>query len=183
VGVLAKTRATFEALSNRVGVKAMTAGQALDTMADVLAGADGTADDAVIAVAQMDWATARARLRLLDSPTYAALPGADQSINRSEEILDVRQAIESHGLEHARKVVQMLIVEEVARVLRVAKENVGVNRPLSEIGLDSLMAVELAINLQDRLGEVPPLSTMGGNLTVAEVAKQVLAVAQPPSRH
>jgi hypothetical protein len=73
-----------------------------------------------------------------------------------------------------------LIVEEVSRVLRMPKEHVSLVKPLSEAGLDSLMAVELATNLRLRVaGHVLISEGMGSlsSLTVAQLGQQMLALA------
>ena len=56
-------------------------------------------------------------------------------------------------------------------MLRLPREDVARTSPLSEIGLDSLMAVELALGLEERFTLNAPLSTTASSFTVNELAR------------
>jgi phthiocerol/phenolphthiocerol synthesis type-I polyketide synthase C len=177
-GVLARDRAVREALASRIGVKVMAAQEALDLMADALDAPDLGPDDAVVAIAPVDLSTARERLPVLNSPTYAALGRGQRGLEKPETAaIDIRALVQNSGFESARAAVLDIIVEEVSRVLRMPKEHVNLVRPLSEVGLDSLMAVELATNLAQRVAGEVPLSAAASGLTVADLGQQILALA------
>ncbi|SDR62468.1 Acyl transferase domain-containing protein [Rhizobiales bacterium GAS113] len=177
-GVLARNRGVHEQLAQRVGVNAMQAHQALDLMAQALSWPVAAPDDSVLALASLDWSAARAHLPILTSPTYQTL-GRDRHARQDPEtaVVDLRSLIETDGIDHAREAVLKLVVEEVSRVLRMPKEHVSLVRPLSEVGLDSLMAVELATSLRERVGGEAQLSATASGLTVAELGQQLLALA------
>lgn len=176
VGVLARSRSTQEALERRTGVKAMTAREALDLMAQSLL-EPRTMDDGVIVIAPVDWAAASDHLAALRSPTYANLArrGVTKSSERSK--IDVTELLAQGSLESVRKIVSDLIVEEIGRVLRLPREDVSRGKPLSEIGLDSLMAVELALGLEKRLGLKSALAAAVSTFTVGEFADHVISLA------
>jgi phthiocerol/phenolphthiocerol synthesis type-I polyketide synthase C len=177
-GVLARKHAVRESLASRIGVKGMAAQQALDLMADALGKPASSPHDAVLAIAPVDWSMARGRLPILNSPTYAALGRAQGGPERPEATaIDLRMLIQSDGIEKAREEVLKIIVEEVSRVLRMPKEHVNLVRSLSDVGLDSLMAMELAANLRERVGADAPLSATAGGLTVADLGQQILSLA------
>jgi phthiocerol/phenolphthiocerol synthesis type-I polyketide synthase C len=177
VGVLARSRSTQESLARRTGVKAMTAREALDLMAACLAGPQQADDDGVIVLAPVDWAIASEHLAALRSPTYVNLArrGAAKSSERSK--IDVAELLAQGSLESVRSVVSDLIVEEIGRVLRLPREDVNRGKPLSEIGLDSLMAVELALGLEKRLGLKSALAAAVSTFTVGEFADHVISLA------
>ncbi|MDB5513020.1 MAG: Beta-ketoacyl synthase [Enterovirga sp.] len=174
VGVLARQKGLAEALAKRVGVKAMPAREALDLMVLALArGSDG-AGDAVMAIGSLDWSAAR-RLPALSSPTFAALVREGGAIETSErKSIELRALVGSADPEVLRKQVVEVIVEEIATVLRVPKQDVSLGKRLSEIGLDSLMAIELATALQGRFElDAPPTGSVGA-LTVPGLADHVI---------
>ncbi|VTZ27546.1 hypothetical protein MPC1_5880004 [Methylocella tundrae] len=69
-----------------------------------------------------------------------------------------------------------MIVEEIAHILRLPVENLNRSKPLSEIGLDSLMAVELGVSLEERLSLEAPLSTSASGFNVGELADHILGL-------
>jgi|GEM_PF-1809687 len=177
VGVLARSEATREALANRVGVKGMTAQDALRLMGDALGAPSTSVDDAVIAIAPMKWSAARKHLQVLKAPTYRKLTSQDEATTAEKDKIDIAALVASSTAEEARKTISNLIVDEIARVLRLPREDVGRSTPLSEIGLDSLMAVELALGLEQRFTLNAPLSTTASSFTVNELADHVIGLA------
>ncbi len=175
VGVLARQKGLAESLAKRVGVKAMPAREALDLMAQALARDPKDLDEAVMAVGSLDWSAAR-RLPALSSPTFAALVREGGAIETSErQSIDLRALVGSKEPDVVRKQVIEVIVEEIATVLRVPKQDVALGKRLSEIGLDSLMAIELATGLQDRFELGSPPSGSVGALTVPGLAETIIA--------
>ena len=68
-----------------------------------------------------------------------------------------------------------LIRTEVARILRLPPDAVDVARPLMEIGLDSLMALELRLGVEKHLGVELALGAMGGTRSVRDLAERAMA--------
>ncbi|MDB5559437.1 MAG: Beta-ketoacyl synthase, partial [Enterovirga sp.] len=175
VGVLARQKGLAESLAKRVGVKAMPAREALDLMAQALSRDPLDVNEAVMAVGSLDWSAAR-RLPALASPTFAALVREGGTIEASErKTTDLRALVASQEPDAVRKQVIEVIVEEIAAVLRVPKQDVALGKRLSEVGLDSLMAIELATGLQDRFELSSPPSGSVGALTVPGLAETLIA--------
>ena len=176
VGVLARSDATREALANRVGIKGMIAQDALRLMGDVL-GLPGSAREAVIAIAPVNWSAARQHLAVLKAPAYRKLASQDETGTGDKDKIDIAALVARTTPEEARKTIGDLIVDEIARVLRLPREDVARTVPLSEIGLDSLMAVELALGLEERFTLNAPLSTTASSFTVNELVDHVIGLA------
>jgi acyl carrier protein len=65
------------------------------------------------------------------------------------------------------------IIVEIARVLRLAPKEIDRHRPMGEIGMDSLMMLELRTIVEATLQvELPPMSVANGT-TPAEVARLI----------
>ncbi|WOJ90537.1 type I polyketide synthase [Methylocapsa polymorpha] len=178
VGVLARNRSVKDALASRAGVKGMTARYALNLMGEALSRASATADEAVLVLAEMSWATAREHLPLLQSPTFAELMRKDAAVEADKrEKIDVRGLIATRPQEEVRKAVIAVIAEEIAHILRLPQQTLSHAKPLSEAGLDSLMSVELAVRLESRLTLEAALSKSAGSFNVAELADHILALS------
>ncbi|WP_018262854.1 type I polyketide synthase [Methylobacterium sp. WSM2598] len=180
VGVLARNRAVMETLSERVGVTPVAARKSLDLMAEALSLQGPAPDDAVLAIAAMHWGKARERLATLKSPSYAALGSEQQTEAGGVTAISIPGLLRSLDLDEVRKVVADAIVEDVARILRLPKDDLSRVRQLSEIGLDSLMGVELGASLQERFGLEAPPAGVSSSQTVLELADTLIqSVAAP----
>ncbi|WP_298965897.1 type I polyketide synthase [uncultured Methylobacterium sp.] len=180
VGVLARNKAVMETLAGRVGVTPVEARKSLDLMAEALSAQGPGSDDAVVAIASMHWGKARERLATLRSPSYAAMGSEQQAEAGGAATISIPGLLRTQDIDDVRKVVQDAIVEDIARILRLPKDDISRVRQLSEIGLDSLMGVELGASLQERFGlEAPPAGASSGQ-TVTELAETLIqSVAAP----
>ena len=177
VGVLARSGAKRDALANKVGIKGMMAQDALRLMNDALCVPSDRVEDAVVAIAPINWSSARQHLSILKAPAYRRLASQDETTAQEADKIDIAALIAKTGVEDARTTIAGLIVDEIARVLRLPREDVARTVPLSEIGLDSLMAVELALGLETRFALEAPWSTTASSFTVNEFADHVIGLA------
>ena len=71
----------------------------------------------------------------------------------------------------------------VARLLNIDEHEIATDRPLGELGIDSLTAAELSADLEDRTGVNVPLEGFVGEQTLTDVARTlasgIQAVAVP----
>jgi NADPH:quinone reductase-like Zn-dependent oxidoreductase/acyl carrier protein len=176
VGVLVRKSATRDALAARAGVKGMEAATALNLMAEALSYQGG---DGIVVIADMNLSTARAHLPVLNSPSYKRLLDGEGVATPSRGAVDLRDLASRLPPDEARREVASVIIEELARILRLPREEVSKSKPLSEIGLDSLMAVELTLGLEARFALDAPLAGLAGGFNVMELAEQILASQSP----
>jgi NAD(P)-dependent dehydrogenase (short-subunit alcohol dehydrogenase family)/acyl carrier protein len=180
VGVLARNRAVMETLAGRVGVTPMDARHCLDLMAEALKGQGSASDDAVIAIASMHWGKARERLATMKSPSYVEL-GSDQQMEAGTvAAINIGTLLKTQDIDTVRKTVADAIVEDIARILRLPKDDISRVRHLSEIGLDSLMGVELGASLQERFALEAPPSGISSGLTVNELTETLIQSISAP---
>jgi phthiocerol/phenolphthiocerol synthesis type-I polyketide synthase C len=89
--------------------------------------------------------------------------------------MDLHAIAQAEGLDGLRQRLTDAIVAGVARVLRAREEEISRVRPLGDIGLDSLMALEFAMNLEDNFGIHVALTSAVGSLTVGGLANEIIA--------
>lgn len=107
----------------------------------------------------LDWHS-RADLPALGAPRYNRLrPAAPRGKGLEAPALDEIRALPE---DEALAVVRRVLVDEITRVLRLPKDRLNEDSPLVAQGMDSLMAVELAIAVEQKF-ELP-----GYNLSLAE---------------
>ncbi|HEX2150379.1 MAG TPA: SDR family NAD(P)-dependent oxidoreductase, partial [Stellaceae bacterium] len=172
-GYLAERPETRDALARRLGAKPISAAQALAALPAMLA-----SDLPAIAFAETSWNEARRFLPILATPLFADIRGDDSALPRDDTLVE-RLA----GLSHDEAVVLLktAIAEEAANILRLPPAAVDPLRPLSEMGMDSLMAVELRLALESRLRVDLPLMSLAEGTSVASIATRLAnAVAARP---
>ena len=177
VGVLARSPGTRETLASRVGLKGMMAQDALDQLAQILGTQTDDPDEAVVAIAPLTWSAARQHVPLLKAPAYRRLVEQDEATSNDGEKIDIVKLVADKSPEDARALVGGLIVDEIARVLRLPRDDIARGVPLSDIGLDSLMAVELALGLESRFVLDAPLTATASSFSVNELADHVIGLA------
>ena len=115
------------------------------------------------------------------SPSYGDLGSDQQAESGTVTAIDIGGLLKSLDLDAVRKTVSDAIVEDIARILRLPKDDISRVRHLSEIGLDSLMGVELGASLQERFAlDAPPFGLSPRAWTVVELAETLIqSVAAP----
>ncbi|WP_267353922.1 MULTISPECIES: type I polyketide synthase [unclassified Methylobacterium] len=180
VGMLARNKAVMEGLAGRVGVTPMEARRCLDLMAEALGHQGTSPDEAVIAIAAMHWGKARERLATMRSPSYAELGSDQQAEAGGVQAINIGALLKGGDLDSVRKIVSDAIVEDIARILRLPKDDISRVRQLSEIGLDSLMGVELGASLQERFALDAPPAGLSSGMTVNELSESLIQAVSAP---
>ena len=172
VGLLARNEATREALARRLAATPMTAAEALDALTVLLSG-----DEAAPAYAVVQWDAARKHLAILSSPIFEVLDG----VAAVGEQVDLARRLTELSPVEARAMVTGVLVEEVARILGATPDEVDRRRPLIELGMDSLMALELRVALEARLSVNMPLLAMSDPTNLASLADRIIESLGQPS--
>jgi len=143
-------------------------------MAQALQQPGDSADLAVMTISPNEGSFNVERLAVLKSPTYAAMvrSGSDQT-NEAGRI-DLRALAKTESLDSLRRKVSDIMVTQLARVLHSREEDISRVRTLGEIGLDSLMAIELVMNLEECFGFHFSLAGSAGQLTIPGVVDEIL---------
>lgn len=85
------------------------------------------------------------------------------------------------GSSDRQALLSLYLQEQVAHVLGAAQPKVDIEQPLSALGLDSLMAVELQNQLQTNLGVSLPMADLLQTSGIAHLAARILALLAGPS--
>jgi acyl carrier protein len=172
-GYLAEHPEAREALARRLGARPMPAAQALRALPAMLA-----ADLPVIAFAETVWNDARRFLPILKTPLFADMRTEEAGLPRDDALIERLAGL---GHDEAVALLKTAIAEEAANILRLPPAALDPLRPLSEMGMDSLMAVELRLALESRLRIDLPLMSLAEGTSVASIATRLAnAVAAQP---
>lgn len=161
-GYLAERPDMREALARRLGAKPIPAAQALSVLPAV-----ARSGLAMAAIAETSWQEARHFLPTLANPMFAELRGEAGTIASDESLLEKLAAATG---DEVLSLLKAVVAEEAANILRLPAGGIEPARPLSEMGMDSLMAVELRLALENRLRIDLPLVSLAEGTSVSSIA-------------
>jgi len=161
----------------RIGMRPFSADDALEVLGRVLA-----VDEPQVGILDLDWqrwklaATATAEL-----PRFSALIAEGASSGLDPEVQARRDDIMALDPEARRERVCEHLVMTLAKVLRLPTDRIVPELSLANLGVDSLMNMELVVALQQLLGiEIGALELMqgGGLIHIAEMILQRIGDGQ-----
>jgi acyl transferase domain-containing protein/NADPH:quinone reductase-like Zn-dependent oxidoreductase/acyl carrier protein len=155
-----------DALARRLGAQPIAAAEALAGLPAMI-----SSGLPVVGFAETNWSEARRFLPLLATPLFSemrtsASAPSDDSLNERLASLDTEGAL---------ALLKTIVAEEAATILRLPAGGIDPLRPLSEMGMDSLMAVELRLALESRLRVDLPLVSLAEGTSVASIASRLAA--------
>ncbi len=170
-GLLARDQEGAARLARLTGIAAMTARAALSHLETLLGqGADGPA---TTYCAQFRAGEAQSRFKLLQTPAFAGLFAGEDAVVQTEADLATRIAGKSDG--DARALVAGLVAADVGRIFRLPPDEIEMTRPLDELGLDSMMSLDLRMSIEKRFGIELPVMAISAGVSVNELAARLIA--------
>lgn len=167
-GVVSRTEG-LEDLLERAGIRAISSTTALAALEQLLAGQA----PAQVGVFDVDWSQwAAVHPELASTQEFADLASAtaeEDTVHAAivEELLQL-EAPERQALVQAR------IAEQIATVLKCPADRVDLQQSVTNLGVDSLMAVELAVLLKKEIGVEVTTVDLLGDQPISRLADQAL---------
>ena len=174
-GYLARNDRVREALVGRIGGRALRADEALRALDGLLA-----VDSPPLGLLELDWNVLSRFLPQARSPKFSELARRGGTCASAEEpVRDLRGLLAQLSEEELLPAVTNAVRAEISQILRIAPERIETTAPLTELGMDSLMAVELATSLESQMGiEISALS-LGDAATIERIAARVARQLRP----
>lgn len=173
-GFLARNSEVNELLSKRIGKAALKARDALAQVEHYMLADTGKVGAAAVMIAEIDWTAVR-MLPIAGQSLFEPLmrhAGSHQALNDGDTI-DLRELIKGKSEDEAQAALHALVASEIAAILRVTEDTITPDKVLKDIGLDSLMAMELGMSFQQKTGFDIPLSGVGEGTTVSDVVSRL----------
>jgi len=177
-GYVARNETVKRTLAHRFGGRELTAAAALDALGRLLAAGD---DQRV--VAHLDWSRVRAAPAIARAARFAELKLAGEGLAVDELAGSLAERLDGLDDAAATALVCEALAQIVANVLKLPVERIIADSPLTDLGLDSLMGVELALLCRDELGIELPASGLGAGATLNGLAERIVAQLRQPAEH
>lgn len=171
IGYLAREEQTRDLLEKRMGGGLLTSTDALAALDTFL---ESGATDSAITIAPMRWGKLGAELPLLQTPLFETVEQARDVAGDGAGAVDIRELVDGLDDAAALKVIIDLLAAETGRILRQPASELDPRRPLTEMGFDSLMAVDLKMAVEERVGANLPLMSLSDGVGLADLARKLL---------
>lgn len=168
-GYLTRNEQVKDSLGQRLGKPPLPAALALAQLDEVLAGEGGIAIPA-----NFDWSVLARLLASADSSRFVVLNRGRKEQDSGGDVADIQALIAGKSPEQVQDIVAAWVAQEVADILRTDVDRIEPNRSLHDLGMDSLMAVELALGLEQRFGIQLPAMVLNDSPTVVNVAARIV---------
>ena len=167
VGFLARNDTVMDSLQSRLGGKALQSVNALNQLGEMIA-----TNENGQAIIDFNWLSLERFLPSSSAKRYEILKRtADRSAAETESTIDIHSLIENRSHEEQIEILSEIIKNEVVQIMRMPKDRIDVNRSLYDLGMDSLMGVELAVALEQRTGITLPMMALSASPTIHRVAE------------
>ncbi len=146
-GVVARDEHLSGVLS-AIGITGLQNQQALDALETCLRAA--APQTGVFLVDWEKWHDANPKLQ--DDPRFRALRSRSQKDGGNDAASQIRRSLADATKEQRISALENSLQDVLANTLKMAKDAVSVNRKINEMGVDSLMVLELGLGIKDRIG-------------------------------
>jgi phthiocerol/phenolphthiocerol synthesis type-I polyketide synthase C len=177
-GYLARNERVLAALVGRMGGQALKSEDALQALEAAMGSQVGNA-----AFIDLDWTTLGRSLPAAHAPKFsdlARLAGAgERGAHAGESAQELRRRLTELGAPELHAELTALLRAEVAEILRIAAERIEPAVSLLDMGMDSLMAVELATSIEARLDIRLSALALSGGPTIESIVERIVRMVQP----
>lgn len=158
-------------LASRLGREVLPATKALFTMGQLLArGISGTR-----AILPLDWPTLRKNLPITNLRVYDWMNSASGAESENDsEAADFQSLAMELDADALQALVRETLTGLLAHILRLAPEKIDPARPVAEMGMDSLMTLEMGIAIENHFGVQPSALHLSSTITLRGMADSIL---------
>lgn len=169
-GFLARNEKIKAALLSRMGGAAIKSALALDILEAML-----LSNQSEIGVMDFSWKALSRFLPSASTPRFSELARVSEENDHDDEnVEDVQRLLTELPENELLSVFKEMLKSEVGEILRVPAERIDADRSIYEMGLDSLMGVELVVALESRFGTRLPVMTLSQSPTISKLAERIV---------
>lgn len=169
-GFLARNQEIKDALQSRMGGAALQSQVALDTLEQLLIDKRSG-----LGVLELDWKALSRFLPAAGTPKFselARLHSGEQ--NEESNVDDIQRLLLEMNDQELIELFSEMLKQEISEILRIPTSKLDGSRPLQELGLDSLMSVELVVAVEERFGIRLPVMELSETSSIDKLTVRIL---------
>jgi len=167
VGYLARNEETKEQLQSRLGGEALSSDQALKMLEKIM-----LSDKAGVAVIDLDWGVIQRVMPAASSAKYEELKRQVKASD-GDQYEDIQTLIANMGHAEIQELVTDLLLDEVEQILRLPRDKMDVEQSIFDLGMDSLMGMELVLAIEERFGVKLPVMALTEGANIQRIAEKI----------
>ncbi len=177
VGYLTRHAAVKEGLQSRLGGDAIASAQALAVLGAMLA-----SNQNGLAVLDFDWHSLQRFLPVAQTHRFDDIRhSAGQRSAGSEQMEDIHSLLAGRSADEMLDIVATLLTSEVAQILQIPADRIDRSRSLYDLGMDSLMGMELVLGIEKRFGVALPVMALNEGPSILRIAERLTSSLAQPS--
>jgi acyl transferase domain-containing protein/NADPH:quinone reductase-like Zn-dependent oxidoreductase/acyl carrier protein len=167
VGYLARNEETKEQLQSRLGGEALNSNQALMMLEKIM-----LSDKAGAAIIDLDWGVIQRVMPAASSAKYEELKRQVKSSD-GDQYEDIQTLIANMGHAEVQALVTDLLLDEVEQILRLPRDKMDIEQSIFDLGMDSLMGMELVLAIEERFGVKLPVMALTEGANIQRIAERI----------
>jgi phthiocerol/phenolphthiocerol synthesis type-I polyketide synthase C len=169
-GAIARNKELGERLERTTGVTGIQVYEALNHLESLLA--KGSTARAIETYSAIGGSAVAERLAILSTPAFLNIK-LGQADNVEGRTIDLHTLLREKSESEVFDALISITIEEISHILRIAPDTIDPNQSLAEIGMDSLMGLELRLSFENKFGIELPLLAIG-DLSVASLTRKLI---------
>ncbi len=171
-GFLARNKQVKEALQHRMGGQALSATQALLQLEQAILKRDNN-----VGVLELDFAALAKFLPTARSPRLNELARLGSKNEQDDQkTIDIPRILSELDDLAVAAVFMEMVKNELSQILRIAPDKIDTSKSIYDMGLDSLMGVELVVALEARFGVRLSVMAITENPTIEKLTQRLISV-------
>ena len=171
-GYLARNQQIKDALGSRMGGRALESEEALETLGSLIT--QGVVNAAWL---DLEWRNLARFLPSAESPRFGVFRHeSDEQSACGGEARSIREQFSGLKQDQVVGLLKEHLAQSIAGILRTDVEKLDHRKSLFDVGMDSLMAVELAVKLEESLEIKLPMMILSEGPTIQKLAERISGI-------
>lgn len=171
VGFLARNKEIKEALQTRMGGTAINSDKALEKLEYLL-----ITKRSGLGVMDLDWRSLSRFLPSAGTPKFSEIASKSKGKDYEDESAeDIHFLLNELSEDELQERFLQILKKELGDILRISPDRIDHTRSIYDMGMDSLMGVELVLALEARFGIRLPVMALKNNATITKLVQTIIS--------
>lgn len=173
-GFLQRNEQVKSALTKRTGSQATRAVEALAILEKAL-----VSNRPTIGVMELNWGRLKRNLVSAQHPKFNEISRLDDSSDEEQDSgLDLKAMLKEMGIEKFKGFILAKVRHELAQILMIPEEKIDLDKSIYDMGMDSLMGLELVTGLEAKLGIQIPVMALSETPRLNALSDKIIQLIQ-----